>query len=130
MRLETGKTEKPRINETEGNHRGRRGRFSSEEQREFVHEISVCGLFPDRSLVSLSGKHRSRDGEFPAEIVDLLGLGFEIAVIEVRQDEIKNCQFRADVFDGMLPAIAEIFSADGSIHQAREEMVDASVSKQ
>src|ERR1700730_16607032 len=98
MRLESDETEEPRIYKTEGNHRGRRGRFRSEEQGEFVNEITVRGLFPDRSLIALSRKQISTDGEFPAEIVDLLGLGFEIAVLEVRQDEIKNRQFRADVF--------------------------------
>ncbi len=48
----------------------------------------------------------------------------------MRQDEIKNRQFRADVFHRMFTAIAEIFPSNGAIHKAREKMVDASVSKQ
>src|SRR5271169_471750 len=130
MRLEAGETEKSRIDKTKGNHRGRRRRLRAEEQREFVYEITVRGFFPDCSLISLSRKQRSTDRQFPAEIVDLLGLGFEIPIIEVPQDEIKNGQLRADVFDGMLTAIAEIFAAYGAIHKAREKMVDASVPKQ
>src|SRR5271154_5743306 len=109
MCFETGKTEQPRIHETEGDHRGRSGRIGSEEQREFVYEITVRCLFPDCSLISLSRKQGSSDRQAPAEIVDLLGFGFEIPAIQVPQDEIKNGQFRADVFDRMLTAIAEIF---------------------
>src|SRR5208337_1007546 len=68
MRFETGETEEPRIDKTEGNHSGGGRRFGSEEQREFVDEITVCGLFPNRSLVSFCRKQSSTNGEFPAEI--------------------------------------------------------------
>jgi hypothetical protein len=59
MRLETGETDDPRINKTEGNHRGRRWRLRSEEHREFVNEITVRSLFPGRSFVTLRRKQGS-----------------------------------------------------------------------
>jgi hypothetical protein len=87
--------------------------------QQFLLHFHVNTERPKKSaLVTFGGKYGSADGELPAEIIDLLGFGFEIAVIEMRQDEIQKRQLRADVFDGMLATIAEIFPTDGAIEQA------------
>jgi hypothetical protein len=103
MSLKAIETQEPRVNKAEGN--GWR-----------------------RSTVSRARRpYCLTDVQFPAQVIHLVGFGFEIAVIEMSKDEIQDHQPRANVLDGMLAAIAQVLPTNCSIHEARKEVVDAPV---
>jgi hypothetical protein len=88
-----------------------------------------CSL-PDRSGIVFYGQHKSRDAQISAKVGDLIVLGFEIPVIEVSKDKIQNRQLRAHVLDGVFAAVAKMFPANGSIDEARKQVIDTTVSEQ
>src|SRR6266404_1873005 len=84
---------------------------------------------PDRSGIVFCGQHESSNAQISAKVGDLIVLGFEIPVIEVSKDKIQNRQLRAHVLDGVLAPVAEMFPTNGSIDQARKQVVNAAVSE-
>src|ERR1700722_11503954 len=83
MGLETVQDAKSGIDEGEGNHRGREG-ARREEHGELVHEIALGRCVVNGSGVTLSGQEFFRDVQLLAEVVQLVVLGFEIFVLQVR----------------------------------------------
>src|SRR2546427_2780731 len=84
----------------------------------------------DGAGVPFRGQEGLIDVQFPAEVIHFVGLGFEIAISEVGQNEIKDHQPRANVLDGMLAAIAQVLTTNGSIHRAGKEIVDTPVAEE
>src|SRR5882724_12044057 len=117
MSLKAIETQRPRINKAESDHR-REKRFGSEEQRKLVDKIALCGLRMDGAAVPFRGQEGLTDVQFPAEVIHLVGFGFEIAISEVGQSEIKDHQPRANVLDGMLAAMAQVLPTNCSIDRA------------
>src|ERR1700734_2421223 len=88
-----------------------------------------CSL-PNRSGIVFCGQHESSNAQISAKVGDLLVLRFEVPVIEMPKDKIQNCQLRSHVLDGMFAAIAKMFPANGSIDEARKQVIDATVFEQ
>src|ERR1700684_1034370 len=85
---------------------------------------------PDRSGIVFCGRDASGNAQISANVGDLIVLGFEIPVIEMPKDKIQNRQFRAHVLDGMFAAVAKMFPANGSIDEARKQVIDTAVSEE
>src|SRR5205807_9571821 len=94
-----------------------------------LNRVSLCWHVMDGAGVTSRWQAWLTDEQFPAEVIHLVRFGFEIAVIEMRKDEIQYHQPRADVLDGMLAAIAQVLSAHRSIDWARKEVVDTPVAE-
>src|SRR6266404_709982 len=84
----------------------------------------------DRSGIVFYGQHESSDAQISTKVGDLIVLGFEIPVIEMPKDKIQNRQFRAHMLDGMFATVAKMFPANGSIDQARKQVIDTTVSEE
>src|SRR6266478_2105423 len=122
MGLETVQDAKPGVDVREGNHRGREG-TGTEEHGELVHEVALGRSVVNGSGVALPGQEFFRDVQLLAEVVQFVVLGFEIFVLQMRQDEVQGNEPRANVFEGMGTAVAKVFSADGAVHDAGEKVV-------
>src|SRR5208282_141988 len=101
---------KPRIDETEGHHRGERG-TGVVKHGEFIHEIAVGVLVFDCARIALVGQDFLVDPELVAEERQLLFLGFEISEVLISEDEVESNEPGSDVFGrvhtpetGILPA--------------------------
>ena len=119
MGLETVQNAKSGIDEGEGNHRGREG-AGREEQGELVHKIAQCRSVVNGSRVALHGQEFFRDVQLLAEVVQFVVLGFEIFVLQMRQNEVQGNEPGANVFERMSTAVAKVFPADGPVHDAGE----------
>jgi len=119
MGLETVQDAESGIDEGEGNHRGREG-AGAEEHGELVHKIALSRSMGNGSGVTLPGQKFFRDVQSLAEVVQFVVLGFEIFVLQMRQDEVQGNEPRANVFEGMSTAVAKVFPADGPVHDAGE----------
>jgi len=108
MGLKTAQAQQAGIDKTEGDN-GRGKGFGDEEQRKLAYEIAVTGL-ADRSRVALGRQKCPADDQLVAEIIEFLGFGFEMAIVQVRQNKIQNRQLGAEMLDGTLAAIAEAFA--------------------
>src|SRR5437667_453090 len=117
MGLETVQDAESRIDEREGNHRGREG-AGREEHGELVHEIALGRSVVNGSGVTLPGQEFFRDVQLLAEVIQFVVLGFEIFVLQMRQDEVQDNEPRANVFEGMGTTVAKVFPADGPVHDA------------
>src|SRR3984893_9494049 len=87
MGLETVQDAKSGIDESEGNHRGREV-AGTEEHGELVHKIALGRSVVNGSGVTLPGQEFFRNVQLLAEAVQFVVLGFEIFVLQVRQDKI------------------------------------------
>src|ERR1700676_485481 len=96
MGLETVQDAKSGIYEGEGNHRGREA-AGREEHGELVHKIAQCRSVADSSGVAFHGQEFFRDVQLLAEEVQFVVLGFEIFVLQMRQDKIQGNEPRANV---------------------------------
>src|SRR6266581_9397284 len=79
MRVETVETPQARIDEREGDHRGRRA--WDKKHRELIDEIAVSELLPDGSGVALSREIFLVDCKLLGEVPNLLLFGFEELVV-------------------------------------------------
>src|SRR6266446_10620325 len=119
MGLETVQNAKSGIDEGEGNHRGREG-TGTEEHGELVHEVALGRCVVNGSGVTLPGQEFFRDVQLLAEVVQFVVLGFEIFVLQMRQDEVQGNEPRANVLEGVDTAVAKVFPVDGPVHDAGE----------
>src|SRR5207247_6945805 len=94
MGLETVQDAKSGIDEREGNHRGREG-AGTEEHRELVHKIALGRSVVNGSGVPLPGQEFFRDVQLFAEVVQFVGLGFEIFVLQRRKYEVHGSEASA-----------------------------------
>ena len=94
----------------------RRRRFRNKKQQKLVNEIPVSLLVANCSRVAFGGQNPSANAELAAKIVHLLGFRFEVAVVEMGQDEVQNRELGADVLNGMFAAIAKILATNSSIN--------------
>src|SRR6266581_4891327 len=79
VRVETVETPQARIDEREGDHRGRRA--WDKKHRELIDEIAVSELLPDGSGVALSREIFLVDCKLLGEVPNLLLFGFEELVV-------------------------------------------------
>src|SRR6202045_2501043 len=119
MGLEAVQDAKSGIDEREGNHRGREG-AGREEHGELVHEIALGRFAVNGSGVTLHGQEFFRNVQLLAEAVQFVVLGFEVFVLQMRQDEVQGNEPRANVFEGMSTAVAKVFPADRPVRDAGE----------
>src|SRR5207245_10482954 len=105
VRVETVETPKTRIDEREGNHRGRRA--WDKKHRELIDEIAVGELLPDGSGVALRREILLVDCELLGEMANLLLFDFEELVVELSENEIERGEPRADVFGRVFAAEAD-----------------------
>jgi len=127
VRVETVETPKARIDEREGNHRGRRA--WDKKHRELVDEIAVGKLLPNSSGIAFCGEIFLVDSKLLGEVANLFLFGFEELVVELSENEIKRGEPGADVFGRVFAAEADIILADGFVYVPGEEMVDLAVAK-
>ena len=89
MSPETIHAFKPRIDETEGHHRGERdGRVV--EHGKFIHEIAVRKIALDRSGITLVWQDFLVDSQLVTEERELLFLGFEISEALISENEVES----------------------------------------
>src|SRR5580704_9378602 len=117
---------KPRIDETEGHHRGERG-GRVVEHGEFVDEIAVGEVALDSPRVAFVGQDFLVHPHLVAEKRELLLLGLEIGEALISENEVERDEPRSDVFGRMYTPKTDVLSADGFIEIAREEMKDAAM---
>src|SRR5437867_13257580 len=89
MRRETVEAADSRINEGESNHRGRGG-SRRKKHRELVYEIALGLLVANGSGVAFRGEKLIGDAELLAEVVQFVGFGFKVCVLQMRQDEVQS----------------------------------------
>src|SRR6185312_13038479 len=87
---------KPRIDETQGDHRWQR-HAGVLEHREFVHEITVGELPFDRPRIPLVGKDFLGDSHLVAEKCELLPFSFEVRYVLISENEIQGNEPHSDV---------------------------------
>src|SRR5712664_1449615 len=126
MGLETVQNAKSGIDEGEGNHRGREG-AGTEEHGELVHEIALGCSVGNGSGVTPPRQEFFREGQLLAEVVQFVVLGFEIFVLQMRQNEVQDNEPRANVFEGMSTSVAKVFPADRSVQDAGEYVVHETI---
>ncbi len=127
MRVETVETPQARIDEREGDHRGRRA--WDNEHRKLVDEIAVGELVPDGSGVALRREILLVDSKLLGEVANLVLFGFKELVIEFSENEIERGEPGADVFGRVFATEADIILADGFVQVPGEEMVDLAVAQ-
>src|SRR4029077_19117232 len=106
---------RPGIDKAEGDHKGER-RFWGKEEGKLVNEISVSRLVANRSRVAFGRQNPFVQAELAAKILHLLGFRFEVAVVEMRKDEVQNRELGVDVLEGMFATIAEILPTNSAIN--------------
>src|SRR5256885_15024969 len=119
MGLETIQDAKSGIDEREGNHRGSEG-AGREEHGELVHKIALGRSVVNGSGVTLPGQEFFREVQLLAEVVQFVVLGFEIFVLQMRQDEVQSNEPGTNVSEGVDTAVAKVFPVDGPVHDAGE----------
>ncbi len=72
------------------------------------------------SGVTLPGQEFFRDVQLLAEVVQFVVLGFEVFVLQMRQNKVQGNEPRANVFEGMGTAVAKVFPVDRPVHDAGE----------
>src|SRR5207245_1819040 len=92
-----------------------------------VDEVTHGGLRVHLSVLSPRGQHARRNATGLFEIRALFRFGFEVVVVEVREDEIEHVDPPLYVLDFMFPAVAEVFAPEMPIELAREDVVDEPV---
>jgi len=122
MGVETVETLKARINEGEGDHRGRA--LGNKEHREFVDEIAIGEVPLDGSGIALGGEIFLIDPQLLGEVAHLLLLGFKEGVIELTEYKIEPGKPGANVFERVLAAEADVILADSVVKIAGEKMID------
>lgn len=88
-----------------------------------IRAVTICNCFP----LPLRGQKFALETQLSAEVIALIGLSFEIAVIEMREDEIQNGKLRANVLDRMLALVAQVFAGHGSIDELGVQVVDTPI---
>ena len=128
MSLEAIHAFKPRIDETEGHHRGERdGRVV--EHGEFVHEIAVGEVALDSPGVAFVGQDFLVDSQLVAEERKLLLLRFEISEALISENEVERDEPGSDVFGRVCTPKTDILPANSFIEIPREEMKDSAMPK-
>jgi hypothetical protein len=87
---------KPRIDETECHHRGERD-GGVVEHGEFIHEIAVGKVAPNRPRVAFVRQDFLVDSQLVAEERELLLLGFEISKALISENEVERDERGSDV---------------------------------
>jgi hypothetical protein len=126
--LETVQAFKPRIDEIECHHRGQR-RNGVIEHREFVHEKAIREAVLYGPGTSLGRKDFLADSELAAAVTQLLLLRFEVSVIVISADEVKDSEAAADVVGRVLTAVTGVVPTDGFIQIPREKVTDAALAQ-
>src|SRR5271157_4692464 len=96
----------------------------TEKHREFIDEVANGGLGSFLAVIDLRGKEVIWDFQLIAEIADFFRLGFEVSPVRVGEDIIEHCDAPLNVFDFVLPAIADVLAVDLAVQPAREQVID------
>jgi hypothetical protein len=127
MGVETVETLKARIDEREGDQRGRG--LGEKKHGKLVDEIAVGELLPDSSRIALGREIFLIDLQLLGEVADLLLLGFKEGVIELSENEIERGKAAADVFERVFAAEADVILADGFVKIAGEKVIDLTIAQ-
>ena len=77
-------------------------------------------------MVDLRRKEVNRNLQSVTEETDLFRLRFQVFPLRVGKDKIEHSDASLDVFDFVLPAIANILAVDLAVEPAREQVIDRS----
>src|SRR5229473_6365106 len=102
---------KPRIDETEGHHRGERDGWIVE-HGEFIHEIAVGEIALDGPRVALVCQDFLVDSQLIAEERELLLLRFEISEALISENEVERDEPGSDVFGRVCAPKTDILPAN------------------
>src|SRR5260370_31856960 len=105
--------------------RGRRG-ITAEKHRKLIDEVANGGLRSPLSVIDLRGKEMIRDFQLIAEEADFFRLGFKVFPLRVGEDKIEHPDTPLDVFDFVLPAVADVLAVDLAVEPAGEQVIDRS----
>src|SRR6266849_9951906 len=117
---------KPRIDETEGHHRGERDGWVVE-HGEFIHEVAVGEIALDSPRVAFVWQDFLVDPHLVTEESKLLFLGLEIGEVLISEDEVESNEPGSDVFGRVHTPETDILPADGFIEIPAEKMKDAAM---
>src|ERR1700734_2172206 len=106
-------------------HHGRRS-VTREKHWRLVDEIANGGLGSSLPVIDFRGKEVNRDFQLIAEKADFVPLGFQVLPLRVREDKVEHSDAPMDVFDFVLPAIADVLAVDLAVEAAGEQMIDRS----
>src|SRR5260370_35686005 len=106
-------------------HRRRRS-VTAEKHRKLIDEVANSGLGGSLSVVGLRRKEVIRNLQLVTEEGDLFRLRFQVFPLRVREDKIEHSDAPLDVFDFVLPAIADVLAVDLAVETHREEVIDRS----
>ena len=67
-----------------------------------------------------------RDLQLIAEKADFFGLGFEVLIPLIQENEIEHSDAPLDVFDFVFAAVANVLAVDLAVEPAREQVIDRS----
>src|SRR6266851_4836978 len=104
----------------------RRRSITAEKHRKLIDEVTNSGLRGSLSVVDLRRKEVNRDLQLVTEEADLFRLRFQVFPLRVREDKIEHSDAPLDVFDFVLPAIADVLAVDLAVESAREQVIDRS----
>src|SRR5271155_515745 len=104
---------------------GRRS-VTGEKHWRLVDEVANGGLGSSLPVIDLRGKEVNRDFQLIAEKTDFFRLGFQVLPLRVREDKVEHCDAPMDVFDFVLPTIADVLAVDLAVETAGEQMIDRS----
>src|ERR1039458_6340269 len=76
------------------------------------------------SIVHPARKNSERDVHLAGEVAGLVGLGFEVLLVGIGQDEFENHQAGVDHFNRLTAPIAYIVLVDDVVNTARVEVVN------
>src|ERR1700676_5083186 len=97
---------------------------TSEKHRKLIDEVANGGLRSSVSVIDLRGHKVTRNFELITEKADLFWLGFQVLVLRIGKDKIEDSDAPVNVFDFVLPAVADVLAVDLPVEPAGEQVVD------
>src|SRR5580704_10066592 len=106
-------------------HHGRRS-VTCEKHWRLVDEVANGGPGSFLPVIDLRGNEVNRDLQLVAEKTEFFRLGFQVLPLRVRENKVEHSDAAMDVFDFVLPAIANVLAVDLSVEAAGKQMIERS----